>query len=62
MQACKKKLIEFFDKSTYDSEYYYFATSKFLTFRFPTYLTFEVPHKYLILGIKIAYSSKIQRS
>ncbi|QRV92757.1 AC9 transposase [Ceratobasidium sp. AG-Ba] len=24
--ACKEKLLEFFDKATYDSEYYYFAT------------------------------------
>lgn len=28
IRACKEKLLEFFDKSTYDSEYYYFATSK----------------------------------
>lgn len=28
VSACKEKLLEFFDKSTYDSEYYYFATSK----------------------------------
>lgn len=30
VQACKEKLLEFFDKSTYDSEYYYFAMSEFL--------------------------------
>ena len=29
ISACKEKLLEFFDKSTYDSEYYYFATSEF---------------------------------
>jgi hypothetical protein len=32
VQACKEKLLEFFDKSTYDSEYYYFAMSEFLAF------------------------------
>ncbi|CAE6380725.1 unnamed protein product, partial [Rhizoctonia solani] len=26
IHACKSKLLEFFDKSTFDSEYYYFAT------------------------------------
>ncbi|EUC60341.1 hypothetical protein RSOL_337550, partial [Rhizoctonia solani AG-3 Rhs1AP] len=26
VHACKSKLLEFFDKSTFDSEYYYFAT------------------------------------
>ncbi|EUC59808.1 transmembrane protein, putative, partial [Rhizoctonia solani AG-3 Rhs1AP] len=26
VRACKAKLLDFFDKSTYDSEYYYFAT------------------------------------
>ncbi|QRV96184.1 hAT family dimerization protein [Ceratobasidium sp. AG-Ba] len=26
VRACKDKLLEFFDQSTYDSEYYYFAT------------------------------------
>ncbi|QRV98020.1 AC transposase [Ceratobasidium sp. AG-Ba] len=26
VSACKDKLLEYFDKSTYDSEYYYFAT------------------------------------
>jgi hypothetical protein len=30
--ACKQKLLDFFDKSTYDSEYYYFATGMYLTF------------------------------
>ncbi|KEP46257.1 hAT family dimerization protein [Rhizoctonia solani 123E] len=25
LKACKEKLVEYFDKSTYDSEYYYFA-------------------------------------
>jgi hypothetical protein len=28
IHACKSKLLEFFDKSTFDSEYYYFATSE----------------------------------
>lgn len=26
LDACKAKLLKFFDKSTFDSEYYYFAT------------------------------------
>ncbi|KAG8679892.1 hypothetical protein FRC11_003188, partial [Ceratobasidium sp. 423] len=26
LEACQTKLLEFFDKSTFDSEYYYFAT------------------------------------
>lgn len=29
IKACKEKLLEFFDKSTYDSEYYYFATGEY---------------------------------
>jgi hypothetical protein len=31
MRACKEKLLEYFDKSTYDSEYYYFAMSESIT-------------------------------
>jgi hypothetical protein len=30
VNACKNKLLDFFDQSTFDSEYYYFATSKLL--------------------------------
>ncbi|KAG8687097.1 hypothetical protein FRC11_007801 [Ceratobasidium sp. 423] len=26
LEACQKKLLEFFDQSTFDSKYYYFAT------------------------------------